>query len=165
MKYLDIMDCSVVDGEGIRIVLFVSGCSHHCPDCHNPESWDPNNGKEFTDKTITTILKLLDRPYIDGLTISGGDPLFIDNCADVLKLCKVVKDILPDKTIWLYTGYTYEEIVDKITDNHYHQNIASKILEYIDVLVDGKFILQERDITLPFRGSKNQRIIKLSDKL
>ena len=100
MKYLDIMDCSVVDGEGIRIVLFVSGCSHHCPDCHNPESWDPNNGKEFTDKTITTILKLLDRPYIDGLTISGGDPLFIDNCADVLKLCKVVKDILPDKTIW-----------------------------------------------------------------
>ena len=165
MNYLDIMDCSVVDGEGIRVVLFVSGCSHHCIGCHNPESWDPDNGKEFTDKTVRTILKLLARPYIDGLTISGGDPLFIDNCKDVLKLCKVVKDTLPNKTIWLYTGYTYEEIVDTVTDNHYHQNIANTILGYVDVLVDGKFILQERDITLPFRGSKNQRIVKLHDKL
>ena len=163
MKYLDIMDCSVVDGEGIRVVLFVSGCSHHCPGCHNPESWNPDNGKEFTDKTIATILKLLDRPYIDGLTISGGDPLFIDNCEDVLKLCKAVKDNLPDKTIWLYTGYTYEDICDSITDFYYHKGVSCKILDCIDVLVDGEFVQEERDITLPFRGSRNQRIIRIKE--
>lgn len=163
MKYLDIMDCSVVDGEGIRVVLFVSGCSHHCPDCHNPESWDPNNGKEFTDKTIATVLKLLDRPYIDGLTISGGDPLFIDNCRDVLKLCKAVKGVLPDKTIWLYTGYTYEDIYYTQIDNYYHINTVCSILNYVDVLVDGEFVQEERDITLPFRGSRNQRIIRVKE--
>lgn len=148
MKYLNILDCSIADGEGFRVVLFVSGCLHHCKGCHNPEGWDPNNGKEFTQETIDKIVKLLDRPYIRGLTLSGGDPLMPFNYEEVLNLCKQVKEKLPNKDIWVYTGFTYEDIKDL------------EIFNYIDTLVDGKFILEQRDVTLPFRGSTNQRIIK-----
>lgn len=148
MKYLDILDCSITDGEGIRVVLFVSGCSHHCEGCQNPESWNPNNGKEVDKKVIDKLIELCSREYIDGLTLSGGDPLYETNRDATLVLVKTFKDNLPNKTIWLYTGYSYDEIKDL------------EILKYIDVVVDGEFILSERDITLPFRGSRNQNIIK-----
>ena len=147
MRYLSILDCDIADGQDIRVTLFVSGCSHHCKGCHNPESWNPNNGKEFTEEVKEKLFQLVDRPYIDGLTLSGGDPLFCSNRADIEKLCIEFKERFPNKTIWLYTGYKYNEI------KHL------EILNYIDVLVDGPYIEEQRDITLPFRGSKNQNII------
>ncbi len=149
MNYLNILDCDIADGEGIRIALFLSGCSHKCKSCHNPESWNCNSGEPFTDKIKEKLIQLLDRPYIDGLTLTGGDPLFENNREEVTKLCKEIKTIFPNKTIWLYTGYVYEEI----------SNLD--ILNYIDVIVDGPFVQELRDITLPFRGSSNQRIIRL----
>lgn len=149
MNYLSILDCSVTDGEGIRVTLFVSGCGHHCKGCHNPESWNPNNGKEFTDETKQTLFKLLERDYIDGITFSGGDPLYPSNRETVVKLTKEIKEKFPNKTIWLYTGYQYDDVKD--------------LLNYVDIVVDGKFILEQRDITLPFRGSPNQRIIDIKN--
>lgn len=149
MKYLDILDCDTANGSGVRITLFVSGCSHKCKGCHNPESWNPNNGKEFTDETKQKLFKLLERDYIDGITFSGGDPLYPSNRETVVKLIKEIKEKFPNKTIWLYTGYQYEDVKD--------------LLNYVDIVVDGKFILEQRDITLPFRGSPNQRIIDIKN--
>lgn len=149
MNYEQILDCSIADGEGIRVVLFVTGCSHKCKGCHNPQCWDPNNGKLFTAKTFNLLLNLLNRNYINGLTLSGGDPLFAGNRDEITRIVKQIKNKLPNKTIWCYTGYKYEEIKDL------------ELLNYIDVLVDGKFEIEKRDITLPFRGSSNQRILKL----
>lgn len=149
MRYKQILDCSIADGEGVRVVLFVTGCSHHCIGCHNPKCQNENEGKLFTTETLGKLLKLLDRDYIDGLTLSGGDPLYINNREIIELICQTIKEKLPNKTIWLYTGYRYEEIYDL------------NLLKYIDVLVDGKFEMDKRDITLPFRGSSNQKIIKL----
>lgn len=153
MNYLDILDCDILDGDGVRVTLFVSGCSHHCKGCQNPKSWDAFNGKEFTQDTVQKIIKALDRDYIDGLTLSGGDPLFMQNRLEITKLCKEVKKAFPNKTIWLYTGYKYEEIE------------TLEVLNYVDVLVDGKFKLNLRDVTLAFKGSSNQRIIDVQKSL
>ena len=150
MRYLDILDCDIADGEGIRVTLFVSGCSHHCKGCHNPESWDYNNGEEFTEQVKEKLFNLIDRPYIDGLTLSGGDPLFCSNRADIEKLCIEFKERFPNKTIWCYTGYLYEEVKDL------------EIIKYIDVLVDGPYKEELRDITLPWVGSSNQRVLRLT---
>ena len=153
MNYLDILDCDILDGDGVRVTLFVSGCSHHCKGCQNPKSWDAFSGKEFTQDTVQKILKALDRDYVDGLTLSGGDPLFMQNRLEITKLCKAVKKAFPNKTIWLYTGYKYEEIE------------TLEVLNYVDVLVDGKFKLDLRDVTLAFKGSSNQRIIDVQKSL
>lgn len=150
MKYLNILDCTIADGEGVRVSLYVSGCSHRCKGCHNPESWSCEAGKEFTAETLETLISLLDRDYIDGLTLTGGDPLFLLNRDTILNICRVIKTRLPNKTIWLYTGYDYEDVKDL------------ELMQYVDVVVDGEFILELRDITLPFRGSSNQNIIKLN---
>ena len=147
MRYQQILDCSIADGEGVRVVLFVTGCSHHCKGCHNPECWDETRGKLFTEETKQKLFTLLDRDYIDGITFSGGDPFYPGNRDEVVALTKEIKEKFPNKTIWLYTGYLYEEM----------KNIG--VLNYIDVLVDGKFELDKRDVTLPFRGSSNQNII------
>ena len=153
MKYLNILDCDIVDGNGIRVSLFVSGCSHHCKGCHNPESWDAFNGKEFTEEIVNKLLTLLDRDYVDGITITGGDPLMLGNRYEVTKLCKLLKEKFPNKSIWLYTGYEFEEIE------------ALEVLQYIDVLVDGPFKLDLRDISLAFKGSSNQRVIDVQKTL
>ena len=150
MRYLNMLDCSIADGEGIRVVLFVSGCPHHCLGCHNPESWNFNAGKEFTSSTMSKLCELLDRDYIDGITISGGEPLAPQNKFQVLKICRNIKEKFPNKTIWIYTGYTVDE------------NLKSELKPHVDVVVDGEFIQSLRDITLPFRGSSNQRILKLN---
>ena len=147
MKYLNILDCDIIDGDGVRVTLFVSGCSHRCKGCHNPESWDAFSGKEFTEETIERIEKLLDRDFVDGLTLSGGDPLFFQNRSEITKLCKRIKEKFPQKTIWLYTGYEYEEVK------------ALEVFDYVDVVVDGPFKIDLRDVSLAFRGSPNQRII------
>ena len=151
MNIMDILDCSIADGEGVRIALYVSGCDHKCKGCHNPESWDCNAGTLFTEDKKQTLFNLVQRPYIDGITLTGGDPLHKCNIKETTALCKEFKEKFPNKTIWLYTGSVYEDIKDM------------EIMKYIDTLVDGEFRIEERDITLPFRGSKNQRIIKMED--
>lgn len=136
----------VNNGTGCRVTLWVSGCIHHCKGCHNPETWDFNNGVEFDLNKKEELFNILSKSYIKGLTLSGGDPL----CSydDVLELSREVKERFPEKDIWLFTGYTKEYI-----DKHF-----SSILEFIDVLVDGPFIEGLRDLSLAFRGSSNQKI-------
>ena len=145
----DVQNDSIVDGPGIRTVIWTQGCSHNCKGCHNPETWDFNSGKEFTEDTKKELFSCLALPYINGITLSGGDPL----CSydELLPLLKEIKEKFPNKNIWVYTGFTLEELI---------ASNKTEILNYIDVLVDGKFILEQRDITLPFRGSKNQRILE-----
>ena len=136
------------NGIGFRITIWVSGCVHHCKGCHNPETWDFNSGREFTDDDKQKIFELLTIPYLKGVTFSGGDPLC--SYEDVLSLAKELKEKYPEKDIWLYTGFTLE----------YVQEHMSEILDYLDYVVDGKFIEEEKDVSLAFRGSKNQRIWK-----
>lgn len=149
MNYLNILDCDIADGYGIRVALFVSGCSCHCKGCHSQFSWDPHAGKLFTEDTKNKLFQLLDREYIDGITFSGGHPLEEYNISTITSLCKEIKNKFPQKTIWVYTGFVYEQI----------QNL--EIMDYIDVLVDGPFIQELRDITLAWRGSSNQRVIDI----
>ena len=152
MKYLDILDCDTANGSGVRITLFVSGCSHKCKGCHNPESWNPNAGQEFTDETKQKLFKLLERDYIDGITYTGGDPLFESNVQEITQLAKEIREKFPNKSQWLWTGFIYEEI------NHL------EIIKYLDVIIDGEYKEELRDITLPYMGSSNQRIIWLDGK-
>lgn len=147
MNYLTIYKSSLLDGIGWRVVLFVSGCSHKCKGCHNPESWDRNAGKEFTDSVKEELFSYINHKEIDGLTISGGDPLFNANISAVTSLCKEFKERFPSKTIWLYTGSLYETVKDY------------EVMKYVDVIVDGPFILEQRNTKLHFRGSSNQRVI------
>lgn len=134
------------NGLGCRVTLWVSGCIHHCKGCQNKETWSFESGREFTDDDKREIFKVLSLPYIKGITFSGGDPL----CSydDILSLAKEIKEKFPKKDIWLYTGYTFEYINENLKE----------ILNYIDILVDGKFIEELKDVSLPFRGSSNQRI-------
>ena len=149
MRYHSIDKCSVNDGKGIRVVLYCSGCVHHCKGCHNPETWDFDSGKEFDDNAKAELFESLDKPYIDGITFSGGDPL----CSydDVFSLILEIREKFPNKNIWVYSGYTLEDLI---------KCGKEAILEYIDVLVDGRYIEELRDVTLAFRGSKNQRILE-----
>ena len=153
MKYLSILDCDIADGQGIRVTLFVSGCSHHCKGCHNPESWNAENGKTFDTNAKEKLFNLLSKDYVDGLTLSGGDPLFCDNISEITELCKQTKEKFPNKTIWLYTGFDFEKI----------KNL--EVIKYVDVVVDGRFIEEKKDTTLAFRGSSNQRIIDAQKSL
>ena len=157
MKYANIKFNDIANGPGIRTSLFVSGCTHHCKGCFNEIAWDFNYGKDFTEETIEIILKSCEPNYISGLTLLGGEPMEIVNQKGLLKLVKEFKKKFPEKNIWCYTGYRYEEIID--TNNPVHCEITNEFLKHIDILVDGKFILEQKDITLKFRGSKNQRII------
>lgn len=153
MKYLKITSPDIENGPGCRVTLWIPGCTHKCPGCHNAWTADYNQGQEFTQDTFNELYSILDKPYIKGLTISGGDPL--DQNDEVLTdLCQLVFDIkekFPDKDIWLYTGYMIEQL----------KGIQLDILHYVDVLVDGPFIQEWKDTTLPFRGSSNQRIINI----
>ena len=149
MNYGRIKKNDIANGPGVRVSLFVSGCRNHCPGCFNPETWDFNYGEPFTKKTEKEIIKALRPSWIQGLSILGGDPMEPENQRALLPLLKRIKVMLPDKDVWLYTGYTYETVKN------------AEILKWIDVLVDGPFIEAEKDITLTFRGSQNQRIIPL----
>lgn len=172
MNYHKIEKTSVANGTGIRVVLWVSGCSLHCRGCHNPETWNLNSGKPFDEEAKMELFEALDKPYIQGITFSGGHPLEPQNVEEVLSLCKEIKEKFPTKDIWLYTGYTFEDICEKYCNksiwnlfrNVAEYNIWSNI-QYIDVLVDGKFIEEEKDITLLFRGSKNQRLIDIQKSI
>ena len=157
MNYEKIDKCSVSNGAGVRTVLWVSGCDIRCRNCHNPQTWDFNSGIPFTDDTMQEILYDLSKPYIKGCTLSGGHPLDPHNAPEVLKIVKRVKMVFPNKDIWIYSGYEWENIIKDET--------LREILKYTDVLVDGAYVDELRDISLPFRGSSNQKIIDVQKSL
>ena len=157
MNYEKVDKCSVSNGAGVRTVLWVSGCDVHCHNCHNPQTWDFNSGIPFTDDTMQEILYDLSKPYIKGLTLSGGHPLDPHNAPKVLEIVKRVKMVFPNKDIWIYSGYVWEDIIKDET--------LREILKYTDILVDGAYIDELRDISLAFRGSSNQRIVKVKESL
>ena len=144
MRYHQILHDDMRNGDGLRVVLFVAGCEHHCKGCQNPVTWNPNDGLVFDEAAKQEIFDQLDKDYISGLTLSGGDPLYPTNRADIMDLCIEVKKRFPKKTIWLYTGYLFDQI--------------KPILEHIDVLVDGPFVQELADVKYKWAGSTNQRI-------
>lgn len=164
MNYMKIVPCDIANGPSVRVTLFVAGCNHHCPGCHNPQTWDPNAGQPFTDKTLDKIVDLLRPDYIQGLTLTGGDPLLMENEPEIARIVWKVKLIFDDKKdIWVWTGYTLEELTQRIQDDE-DEGLMSptrEILAGIDVLVDGPFIDAKRDISLPYMGSSNQRVIDM----
>lgn len=147
MRYHDITKDDMLNGDGLRVVLWVSGCSHCCKECQNPITWDPNGGLEFDQKAKEEVFAELEKDYIAGITLSGGDPLFFSNRQEVFKLVCEIKERFPQKTIWLYTGFSWETISEL------------EIMEYIDVLIDGEFIAEQKNTHLYWRGSTNQRVI------
>lgn len=153
MRYVKIERNSVANGVGIRTVLWCQGCSLHCKGCHNPHTWDFDSGKIFDVKAVQTICEELEKPYVAGLTLSGGHPLEPNNIKECTALCRYLKTKYPQKTIWLYTGWLWESI--KQLD----------IMKYIDVVVEGPYIDSLRDITLKYCGSKNQRVIDVKKSL
>ena len=160
MNYADIKNVDVTNGPGVRISLFVSGCPHHCPGCFNPETWSYDYGEPFAEQEVEKIIGMLDAPYIQGLSLLGGEPLAPKNQATVLDLVKQVKEKLPGKDIWCYTGYLFEDLLDGRVGEH-----SQELLSYMDVLVDGQFQKELKDIRLRFRGSSNQRIIDVPKSL
>ena len=152
MNYAEIKKVDIANGPGVRVSLFVSGCRNHCKGCFNPETWDFDYGRPFTRATEDEIIEALRPSWIQGLSILGGEPTEEENAAVLLPFLKRVRAALPDKDIWLYSGYTYEALWDK------------EILTLVDVLVDGPFLLELKDAGLAFRGSRNQRIIDLREK-
>ena len=163
MNYADIKIADVANGKGVRVSLFVSGCNHHCKGCFNAQAWDFNYGKKFTEKEIDKILEDLDHPYVAGLSLLGGEPFEHINQQGLLPLVKIVKEKFPDKNIWCYSGYTFEnDIIDRMCKEWKE---TPEFLSYIDVLVDGKFEEDKKDLSLRFRGSSNQRIIDVKKSL
>lgn len=163
MNYADIKLCDVANGVGIRVSLFVSGCTHHCKNCFNSETWDFNYGKAFTDKEMDYIIENSNAPHITGLSLLGGEPLEFVNQQGILPLVKRYKETYPDKTIWCYTGYDFEK---DILGRMVHQwDFTSELLSYLDVIVDGEFIEEEKSLSLRFKGSANQRIIDVPKSL
>ena len=152
MNYAEIKKVDIANGPGVRVSLFVSGCRNHCKGCFNPETWDFDYGRPFTRETEDEIIEALRPSWIQGLSILGGEPTEEENAAVLIPFLKRVRAVLPDKDIWLYSGYTYEALRDK------------EILTLADVLVDGPFLLELKDAGLAFRGSRNQRIIDLRKK-
>lgn len=156
MNYGNIITCDVANGEGIRTTLFVSGCRRHCPGCFNKCTWDFNYGKPFTDETAQFIMNQMNHPYISGLTVLGGEPMEVENQKVIADFLELVKSKYPDKTVWLYTGYTYEELIGCVCTED-----TTRILNCIDVLVDGSFIQSKKNPSLAFMGSENQRVIDM----
>lgn len=174
MNYIRIDKDNLINGPGIRLVLWVSGCNNFCKNCHNPESWDKNFGESFTNETLKTLVKTLGKDYYDGLTITGGDPFFIDSRETIRDLVKLVKQTYPEKTIWIWSGHKIEDLIPEFFTNGNTDSLEYELLSYIDVLVDGKFDTFQREIDLKdpqssdilkYRGSSNQRIININKTL
>lgn len=152
------------NGDGLRVVLWLSGCSHHCKGCQNPQTWDKDSGINFDENAVEELLTDLKFDYISGITLTGGDPLNENNVIEVLNFLNKITVLFPQKTVWIYTGYTWEEIINPTIEDD--ASVARKeILKYCDVLVDGRYIDEQRDITLKWRGSKNQRVIDVQKSL
>ena len=163
MNYADIKIADVANGKGVRVSLFVSGCTKNCKGCFNSQAWDFNYGKEFTEKEVSKIIQELNHPDVSGLSILGGEPLEYTNQKGLLPLVKRIKEELPNKNIWCYTGYTFDEdVMGKMFENWKE---TKELMSYIDVLVDGKFEENKKDLNLKFRGSSNKRIIDVKESL
>lgn len=152
MNYHNITKDDMKNGDGLRVVLWVAGCSHHCPNCQNPVTWDPDDGILFDKNARKELLDIVSQDYISGITFSGGDPLFESNREEVYELIEYIKSVYPNKTVWLYTGYTFNDL---------KKFVPIGILNKIDVIIDGPYIEKFRDTTLKWRGSSNQRVINV----
>lgn len=146
-----------LNGDGVRVTLFFSGCSHRCKGCHNPTTWKYGTGKAFDALKQAEFVTELAKDFVSGVTFTGGDPLYEDNRADIIRMAKLIKENFPEKTIWVYTGYTFNQIMADET--------MKGILDYADVLVDGRFKLEKADIDYPWAGSTNQRVIDVKASL
>lgn len=177
MNYHNITYPDQNNGDGLRVVLWLSGCSHHCAGCQNPQTWDCNSGILFDKDAKEELFRELNKDYISGLTLSGGDPLYENNLNEVLNLVNETRVLFPQKTIWLYTGYTWESIMNRTSvctddfdyieetyiDCLYEQR--KNIIKQCNVVVDGRYIDSQRDITLKWRGSSNQRVINIQKSI
>lgn len=161
MYYSTIHDCDIANGTGVRVTLFVSGCTNCCEGCFQPETWDFKFGQEFTSDTEEEIFKMLDHSYIKGLTLLGGEPMEPCNQRDLLPFVKRYKERFPDKNLWLFTGFRLEDEL-LVEGNHARCEVTDELLSMIDVLVEGRFEISKKDITLKYRGSSNQRIIDMN---
>lgn len=163
MNYAEIKYCDVANGPGVRTSLFVSGCSHHCPGCFNEIAWDFNYGKPFTQDTIDSIIESLKPDYIQGLTLLGGEPFEYSNQKGLLPLVRQVREALPQKDIWCFTGFLFDkDIIENMCKRWKETN---ELLSYIDVLVDGRFVEELKNLNLKFKGSENQRTILVNESL
>ena len=164
MYYADVKSIDVANGPGVRVSLFVSGCTHHCKECFNQETWDFNYGQPFTTETTEQLLRLSDKPYIAGVTILGGEPMEPKNQESVRPLLEEFRERFPAKSVWMYSGYTFEELTGEIQSRCFTKETVH-ILSLLDVLVDGEFISEKKDLGLRFRGSSNQRILNMPASL
>ena len=153
MRYHNITNDDMLNGDGLRVVLWVAGCEHHCKNCHNPITWDINGGIPFDEAAKKELFEALDKPYVSGITFSGGDPMHPQNRDAVFELAKEIREKFPTKTIWSYTGYLFDELKDNPN------------LKYLDVLVDGEFVEDLKNVNLPWVGSSNQRVIDVAKTL
>ena len=163
MYYGEIKKCDIANGEGVRVSLFVSGCTHHCPGCFNEATWDFHYGKEFTEETEKELLDALEPSYINGLSLLGGEPFEPENQKALVPFLRKVKERYPGKNIWCYSGYLYDSQL--LSESRARCGYTDEMLSMIDMLVDGRFVESLKDITLVFRGSSNQRIIDVKKSL
>ncbi len=163
MNYAEIKTCDIANGEGVRVSLFVSGCTHHCKNCFNKETWSFDYGKPFTGETEDYIIKELKPGYIDGLTLLGGEPFEPQNQRALLPFLRRVRELYPNKNIWCYTGYLFDK--ELLNESRARCEATDEMLSLIDVLVDGEFVQELYSITLQFKGSSNQRIIDVKKSL
>ena len=160
----EVMTADVANGEGMRVSVFVSGCRNHCKGCFQPQTWDFNYGREYTPEIEQFIIDELSKSYYDGITILGGDPMEPENQESVLRLLRRIKKELPDKNVWAYTGYVYDR--DLVPGGkRFVDGVTRELLESIDILIDGRFVEELKNLMLNFRGSSNQRIIKMKETL
>ncbi len=167
MNYHNITYPDMNNGSGLRVVLWLSGCEHHCVGCQNPQTWDANSGILFDEQTEEELFRELSKDYISGLTLTGGDPLHENNLDGVLKIVNRIRLLMPEKTIWIYSGFRWEEFQDKFPlDENLEQDFwRREIIKQCDVLVDGRYIDSQRDVSLKWRGSSNQRVINVKKSL
>ncbi len=163
MNYATIKKRDIANGVGVRVSLFVSGCTHRCKNCFNKETWDFSYGEKFTDETTKQILSYLEPDFVNGLSLLGGEPFEVQNQKELTKLLRIVKEKYPQKDVWCYTGYLFDK--ELLCDSRARCEYTDEMLSYIDILVDGRFIEEQKDISLQFRGSKNQRIIDVKRSL
>lgn len=159
MHYSTIKDCDIANGIGVRITLFVSGCTNHCKNCFQPQTWDFDFGEPFTEEAEEKLLEMLKPDYINGLTLLGGEPMEPQNQRALVPFLKRVREAYPNKNIWCFTGFTYEIL--KTDGSHPRCEVTDEMLSLIDVLVDGRYVDELKDLTLQFRGSSNQRLIDM----
>lgn len=159
MNYGAIKKCDIANGVGVRTVLFVSGCTHHCKGCFQPETWNFDYGERYTKETEDEIIEFLRPDYVDGITLLGGEPFEPENQRELVKLLRRIKKELPQKTVWSFSGFTYEELTG---DSRAVCEVTNEMLSMLDVLVDGEFVEAKRNISLRFRGSENQRLIDMN---